>query len=264
KLVSAFGGCSLMRYAHPRSEGSLYLCTLFDPLFLFINLLMAKNRYTTLTSLLMDKASLSNLLSHQDLLEKRLDDICDTKTFREQKLYLYNSERTLTWLCGRVAQVATGISNLENHSAVQQVRQHVSFDGINVSVSVVPEFTADSSEAGLLLNTLSSDTCLRFAYQMIADYLPSALATTLADRLGFWVSGESNVGAISSGGVENINPTNLKAAPAQFVGAQPNEDYSNTLKTNDSTKSVDPTSAKKRRSVKGMQSLMNFFTRAST
>ncbi|KAF8563805.1 hypothetical protein P879_11676 [Paragonimus westermani] len=116
KLVSDFGRCFLVRYAHPRSgqptlflwnkvtgrlyelqrladacrswfisskiktEGSLYLCTLFDPLFLFINLLMAKSQYTTLTSLLMDKANLSSLLSHQDLLEKRLDNICDTKS----------------------------------------------------------------------------------------------------------------------------------------------------------------------------------------
>ncbi|KAF5394078.1 hypothetical protein PHET_12266 [Paragonimus heterotremus] len=115
KLVSDLGRCFLMRFAHPRSEqptlflwnkvtgrlyelqrvadvcrswfisskikaeGGLYLCTLFDPLFLFINLLITKNQYTTLTSLLMDKANLSNLLSRQDLLEKRLDDICDTK-----------------------------------------------------------------------------------------------------------------------------------------------------------------------------------------
>ncbi|KAF8562907.1 hypothetical protein P879_11416, partial [Paragonimus westermani] len=162
---------------------------------------------------------------------------------REQKLYLYDSERTLTWLCGRVAQVAKGISNLENHSAVQQVRQHASFDGINMSGSVVPEFTADSAEARLLLNnTLSSDTCQRFAYQMIADCLPSALATALADRLGFSIAGENNVGAVSFGDVENINPTSLKAAPAQFVSAQPNEDYSNTLKTNNSTKSIDVSS----------------------
>ncbi|KAF6776049.1 hypothetical protein AHF37_04854 [Paragonimus kellicotti] len=243
-----------------KTEGCLYLCTLFDPLFLFINLLIAKNQYTTLTSLLMDKSNLSKLLSHQDLLERRLNDICDTKTVKEQNLYRYNSERTITWLCGRVAQVAKGISNLEFSSAVQQVRQHASVDGINVSGAVAPQFSADSAEARLLLNnTLSSDICRRFAYQMVADYLPSALATVLADRLDISITGESNVDGPSFRDVENVDPIIWKAASAQVIGAQPSEDYSNALKTSNSTKSVDPTSAKKRRSIKGMQSLMLVF-----
>ncbi|KAF5399591.1 hypothetical protein PHET_06706 [Paragonimus heterotremus] len=193
---------------------------------------------------------------------------------KEQNLYRYDNERTLTWLCGRVAQVAKGISNLETPSAVQQVRQHVSVDGINVSGAVAPEFAADSAEARLLLNnTLSWDTCRRFAYQMIADYLPSALATALADRLGISITGESNAGVLLFRDVENVDSTSLKTAPAQAIsqtgcipqiGAQPSEDYSNALKTSDSTKYVDLTSAKKRRSIKGMQSLVNFFTKAST
>ncbi|TGZ48041.1 hypothetical protein CRM22_010993 [Opisthorchis felineus] len=69
-----------------KSEGGLYLCTPFDPMFLLLSAFKDTTRYTALNALLMENGDLSTVLEELPNFESRLLYICDTTDSTEARL----------------------------------------------------------------------------------------------------------------------------------------------------------------------------------
>ncbi|CAH8429543.1 unnamed protein product [Schistosoma margrebowiei] len=116
-----------------------------------------------------------------------------------------------------------------------------------------------SKEAEILsTNQLSHQTCLRLAYQLVADYLSPDLFIKLQEKIGLKTT-EFNSPDMNSS--ENINPIDDKSIQKSFDSKnyQPKEDYSSALKLNESK--INEPIIKKAKIPKGVQSITNFFNK---
>ncbi|TGZ48043.1 hypothetical protein CRM22_010993 [Opisthorchis felineus] len=210
-----------------KSEGGLYLCTPFDPMFLLLSAFKDTTRYTALNALLMENGDLSTVLEELPNFESRLLYICDTTVVASQTLYRYSKDRALEWLSCRVNKLADSLSRLDDASAVQQIKLATNVTSSKGSVDAkAPDFALDSTEARLVSDTkLSPKTCQKFAYQLVADYLVPDLAAELSSMLGLKSS--------CLGTLENVDP---QASEVESVSngvstvARPTEDYSASMK----------------------------------
>lgn len=241
-----------------KSDGSLYLCTPCDPLFFLLPVFSASKQFTTLNSLLSEDINLATILSARSDIEDRLFLICDVKALGDQTLYRYNKDKALNWLSARVAHVSQGVSKFDDGTSYQQIKSVASASTASVADAAAPDFTANSKQAeALMTNQLSAEECKRFAFQLVADYLDPELASELAELMGI---SKCVVNGDPKSNAENVTPS---SSSCNSNPAQPTEDYSNSLAKMNSSKVSAPQVAKKRKTIKGVQSITNFFCKGS-
>ncbi|CAH8501628.1 unnamed protein product [Dicrocoelium dendriticum] len=229
--------------SHVKSDGSLYLCTPCDPLFFLLFAASGNQQFTTLTALFSEDTNLATILSARPDVEDRLSLICDVKTLGDQTLYRYSKDKALNWLSTRVSH---------------QVRSVASSITPSMTDAAAPDYAADSKQAeALMINQLTDDECQRFAFQLISDYLDPELASELAERMGI---STHPVNGDSKSNLENLNPL---SSTGKSDSAQPTEDYSNSLSKFGSSKGAESQGPKKRKTIKGVQSITNFFCKGS-
>lgn len=147
-----------------QKDGSLYLITPIDPLFLILPYLTKfSQKFRTLEQLLVDEShpsvsALTGCLSSDELLN-----ICDAKGDDDLQVYRLNSDKTVAWLKAKVEQTADCVSS----------------SGVHVSKgSQSATFVRSKRHTGA-----SRADCVRYAFGLVSDYLSLQWSESLKESL---------------------------------------------------------------------------------
>ncbi|ELU15130.1 hypothetical protein CAPTEDRAFT_215977 [Capitella teleta] len=213
-----------------QSDGSLYITSQVDPLYLVLPyLIKSAGRAMPIGQILQDE----DFPETRRLCSVTMDVSClaDKKGDADLKAFKYNKDATLRWLKLKVNSVAEKLQD-----------NHCQLSGAQVSSYI------RSSKSSLN----SEDDCMRFAHGVVSDYLPCSLSSELKTYLGIVDP------------VVHEKPTVENAPQAKKSKTQegPLEDYSSGSKGEKKTPAQKLSIAQKKLSKvdkSGMKSISSFF-----
>ncbi|KAL5476013.1 hypothetical protein EMCRGX_G025910 [Ephydatia muelleri] len=223
-----------------QTDGSLYLCTTVDPLFLALPSLLTAvkiGKFTTLDAIFED-----TLLK---VLEKcvqtdQWEHVCDVKTIADDiKVYRYSTGRTLKWLQHKIGILS------------RVLKEKAIYVG---SGSQSSSFIKSKKQ----IESAANDYAV-YACGLVCDYLPTELASQLRQSIGH--SEESDIMA----GPKHSMDHKDQPPPAKRKGleSEPLEDYSRMFtplsEANTKVKLTGAQKALAKTDKTGMKSLSSFF-----
>lgn len=221
---------------HVLQDGSLYVVTRFDPLFMVLPFLKnSSSKFMTLDHILQDSefqliGKISKCITQDDL---KL--LCDVKGEDDLIVCKLNDEKVISWLKTKVRQTKDRLQDLK-----------VSASGAQASTFVRSKKARESTQ----------EDYLRYAYGLLSDYISDYWSQKVKVALGIVDE------LLESSGEE---PVSKKVKLDDGVAGQPNEDYSNYFsksKKSDQNANVKLTAAQKslmKVNKKGMKSISSFF-----
>jgi len=150
-----------------QKDGSMYMITPIDPLFLALPYLeksAAQNIFTTLDNILTDENHPEALIKlEQCLTKKNLLNICNCKGSEDIVAYKSDESRILAWLSLKIHKLA----------------DHLSSTALNVGLGVkVKNFVHVDRDL-----KQKEEDCKRYAWTMVSDYLPAHWVDKLKENL---------------------------------------------------------------------------------
>ncbi|XP_060593366.1 ribonuclease H2 subunit B-like [Ruditapes philippinarum] len=212
-------------------DGSLYITTPVDPVFLILPYLIqaAKSeKFMTLDQIVIDEDFPECRRLQSSCQSDHLENVSDVKGDDDFKAYRYNKDKALSWL------------KLKTENVCKVLEKK------NVCVS-----GAKTSE--LVQSKATEEEYMRYAFGVVSDYLPTELTNLLREHLGIPVVAEKR-------------PSDAKNPPskrAKLEDITPNEDYSQNVKHEDKSKKGKASTAQKKLEKvdkSGMKSMMSFFS----
>jgi len=215
-----------------QSDGTLYLTTRVDPLFLILPFIVKAKHTSPLDQILTDEEYPDIGRLESCIKSKSVENIADMKTAGSYEVWRYNENKTLEWLGKKVTKLSNHLR--ERRFNVQQTS--VSANYIKSCDSEVPE-----------------SSYLRYAHGMISEYLSEELCMLLEKHL--------NLPALThSSNQESKEPPSKR----QKMSSEPLEDYSKDQPLNSATKEKTQVSAKSKAlatAAKGSRNIASFFTK---
>lgn len=163
--------CEILKFSLPHrswfignyinSDGSMYLSTSIDPLFLVLPYLFESKQSSTFDQIIHDENFRDSVKLEALVDADQLSFIADKRDVRGLIVWKYNEEKTLSWLGIKVNRVANVLEEKNIN--------------VNTSCAVSNTFVKTEKDA--------TENYLRFAHGMISDYLPSALSEKLLNFL---------------------------------------------------------------------------------
>uniref|UniRef100_T1HQT3 Ribonuclease H2 subunit B n=1 Tax=Rhodnius prolixus TaxID=13249 RepID=T1HQT3_RHOPR len=146
------------------SDGDLYFSTPVDPMFLILPYLTQAKHCSPLDQILVDEdfPEIGRLLNCDGI--KLLHLVADRKGDEELQAYIYNEDKTLTWLQKKVDRIVT---------TLKTQGLHVSFSSAASANFVKSEKAQDTPES-----------YLKYAVGLLGEYLQPQMLTKLIDFLG--------------------------------------------------------------------------------
>ncbi|XP_045201415.1 ribonuclease H2 subunit B-like isoform X3 [Mercenaria mercenaria] len=216
---------------HPRTDGSIFLTTQVDPVFLILPYLIKaaqSEKFMTLDQTVCDDDFPECQRLQSCCQPELLEHVADVKGDDDFKVYRFNKDKTLSWLKLKTENVCKVLE-----------RKNICVSG------------AKTSE--LIQSKATEDEYMRYAYGIVSDYLSTEMSSALREHLGIPV-------------VTEKRPSDAKNPPskrAKLEDITPSEDYSSNVKQDDkSNKGKQTTAQKKLEKVdkSGMKSMMSFFS----
>eukprot|EP00941_MAST-03F_sp_MAST-3F-sp1_P004049 g4049.t1 len=248
------------------SEGSIYVCTRIDPLFLLLSLFECSRengKYFTPLDQIFD-SNFEEVISCESL---RPSLICDVNEVLgpEQPLYRLNEVKALAWLQRKVARVASELSIM----AARDEKDLQTLNGIAGIVSTfhtgndAPYTVVKKEETNQENNDLSPEF-YRSSFALVAEYLSTAWATKLYEALGEKVGTntdtanqkkDTKIGSKRGWNVqdENVDALQYTIAPKRHKSALGECTSSKTKQRSAAQKKLAKTN------IKGMKKMMFFF-----
>ncbi|XP_064394039.1 ribonuclease H2 subunit B-like [Halichondria panicea] len=233
-----------------QTDGSLYMCTPIDPLFLALPYLLTAaqtGKSTTLDGILEDQSTVCCQVLEACIEPEQWEHVTDSKKLSNgMKVFKYSWEKTRAWLRGKVEALGSGLER----------------EGVYAGAGSMSTTLVRSSKQSIV----SREDYLRYACGVISDYLPKALADRLA--LDYPSPLESTVGSGkhkrgADGYEDSKAPPNKKGCAISSDG-EPLDDYTKLNSTASQPKKVAPlTSAQKalaKVDKKGMKAISSFFS----
>jgi len=147
-----------------QEDGSMYMCTSMDPLFLLLPYIHKSNKFSPLEQVLVDEqfSDVSQLLHCFN--EDSLAQVADFKDVSDLQVLRYNTERAMSWLRMKVTRLV---------DALKVTEVHVS-GGSQVTTFVRSKKDSSATEGDYL----------RYAWGILSDYLPEEISGQLKVELG--------------------------------------------------------------------------------
>ncbi|KAK3727279.1 hypothetical protein RRG08_049903 [Elysia crispata] len=221
------------------SDGSLYLTSPMDPLFLLLPYLMADEakKFMTLDQLVCDEEFPDCAKLLPACSPDQVSLICDSKDIDDDtKVFRYSKEKTLAWLKQKTDVLA---------DALEEKNVQVSSKGSHSSIYV----RSKSS-------TTSRESYIEFAHGIVSDYLCLSLEEELKNYLGIRENNDRDQESL----VENEPPSKK---PKLTEDIKPTDDYSLGVDLKKAKKNTKLTTAQKQLSKvdkSGMKSIASFFS----
>jgi len=215
-----------------QSDGTLFLTTKVDPLFLILPCMVKAKHTSPLDQILIDEEYPETRRLESCLKKDSLENIADKKTAGSFEVWKFNENKTVEWLEKKVVK-------LSNHLREKKV---------NVQQSSISSNYVKSSNA-----EVPESSFLRYAHGMISEYLSEELSIVLEKHL--------KLPALA----RNSNEEN-KEPPAkrQKMNSEPLEDYSKDQSLNSASKDKVQVSAKSKAlasAAKGSRNIASFFSK---
>ncbi|XP_077988001.1 ribonuclease H2 subunit B-like isoform X2 [Glandiceps talaboti] len=222
-----------------QQDGSIYMTTPMDPLFLILPYLIKADQsgmFMTLDQIVIDEdyPQCTKILGCRGISD--LHHIADCKGSGEMKAYRYNKQTTLEWLKGKVERTSLVLKEKNIHA------------GSGAKVETFVRSRKDET---------SKDDYLQYAHGLVSDYLCTELSEELYSFLGIKDNFEESKTKTEGPPAKKAKLTN---------GSEPDEDYTkfNSKETNKQTekstgKQTAAQKALKKVDKTGMKSISSFF-----